>query len=131
MKTIQVKNNNGYFDCKIGITSEEWLKLLNDPKVTYSRTLKALLEFYKRPNHTAACSEVNPKKPSSPNALIWRWAQRVQNRLGRFQVLGTDGNTSYWIIPMTGYSRGGCFVWTVRPELVQAIELYLKQQEEE
>ena len=131
MKTFQVKNNNVSFECKIDITTEEWLKLLNDPKVTYSRTLKALLGFYKSPNHTATCSEVNPKKPSSPNALIWRWAQRVQNRLGRFQVLGTDGNTSYWIIPMTGRYRGRVFEWTVRPELVQAIGLYLKQLEEE
>jgi len=37
-------------------------------------------------------------------------------------VIGTDGESSFWIIAMTGKYKGEHFEWTMRPELVAAIE---------
>ena len=130
MEQIQVTNNDGHYYCNINITSDEWFELLNDPEITTPVTWKTLLGFYQSPNHSAACSAVNPDNPKSPNPVIRHWGERIQERLKRFQVLPTTGEGySYWIIPMTGFSKGTNFVWTVRPELVQAIDKVLQIQE--
>ena len=130
MEQIQVVNKDGKYECDINISTEEWLELLNDSDVTTSITWKTLLGFYHSPNHSAACSAVNPDNPKSPNPVIRHWGERIQERLKRFQVLPTTGEGyTYWVIPMTGYSEGSNFVWTVRPELVQAIDKVFKIQD--
>lgn len=128
MEQIQVVNNNGSYDCNINITTEEWIEILRDSDVTTPKVWKALLGFYHSPDHTASCSEVDPENPYSTNPIIRHWGERIQSRLERFQVLPTTGEGySYWIIPMTGYSKGRSFEWTIRPELVDAIEDILIQ----
>ncbi|MBR5159982.1 MAG: AAA family ATPase, partial [Thermoguttaceae bacterium] len=123
MEQIQVVNKDGKYDCDINISTEEWLELLNDSDVTTPITWKTLLGFYQSPNNSAACSAVSPDNPKSPNPVIRHWGERIQEKLKRFQVLPAAGvGYTYWIIPMTGYSKGSNFVWTVRPELVQAIK---------
>lgn len=129
MEQIQVVNNNGKYDCNIGITTEEWFELLKDPVITPPNTWKALLGFYNSPDHTSKCSDVNPDNPKATNPIIWKWAEKVQKHLKRFQVLGTDGNPSYWIIPMKGHKGSDGFYWTVRPELVKAIAKILQIQD--
>lgn len=130
MEQIQVTNNDGNYYCNINITSDEWFELLNDPEVTTPVTWKTLLGFYQSPNHSASCSAVNPDNPKSPNPVIRHWGVRIQEKLNRFQVLPAAGvGYTYWIIPMTGFSKGSNFVWTVRPELVQAIDKVFKIQD--
>ncbi len=123
MKQIQVVNNNGHFDCEMDISAEEWLALLNDESMTNRNVWNTLLKFYYRPNREAACSEINPDQPSSVNMTITNWATKIKKAFSnRFEVLGTDGRPSYWIVPMTGYIKDNSFIWILRPELAEAIK---------
>lgn len=130
MEQIQVTNNDGYFDCNINITSDEWFELLNDPEVTPPGTWKALLGFYNSSEHTSSCRDLDNSNPNAYMNPIIAFGKRVQKTLGRFQVLPSvgDGET-FWVIPMKGHSGGTSFYWTVRPELVQAIDKVFKIQD--
>ena len=132
MKQIQVVNNNGHFDCEMDISAEEWLALLNDESMTNRNVWNTLLKFFYRPNHEASCSDINPDQPSSVNMTITNWATKIKKAYSnRFEVLGTDGHPSYWIVPMTGYIKDKSFIWILRPELVEAIKEKLFQEEVE
>ncbi len=130
MEQIQVVNNNGKYDCNIDITTEEWIDILKDSDLTPSNTWKALLGFYYSPNHTANCKELDNGNPNAYKNPISSFGKLVQDKLNRFQVLTTKGKEGdYFIIPMTGFDKKIAFEWTLRPELVKAIEISLKFQE--
>lgn len=133
MNTIQVVEKDGFYSCDIGITKEEWLSILQD-KGTLLSFKDALLRFFYMPEHKGTCtavSNVMGKKPGTLNILISKFGSYVQKKLGnRFEVLGTDGKPTRWIIPMgkgMGLPNGGegTFEWELRPELVEAIKEYL------
>lgn len=130
MEQIQVVNKDGYYDCDINISTEEWINILGDSDLTPSNTWKALLGFYNSPNHTANCKELDIGNPNAYKNPISSFGKRVQDKLNRFQVLTTKGKDGdYFIIPMKGFDKKSAFEWTVRPELVKAISIALKFQE--
>jgi 5-methylcytosine-specific restriction protein B len=124
MKEIQVQiDDDGVYDSAIDISVDEWKSILSEED--YSQYLETLRKFYFEPNHESSCKYLGEKHnehPSSINRLITSFASSIQKRLNRFEVLGTDGNPSYWSIIMTGKKEGGFFVWRLRSELVEAIE---------
>jgi hypothetical protein len=85
------------------------------------------------PGHRGSCAAVSKKMGGNAYALnlyISKFGQFVKKRLNRFEVYGTDGKTTRWIIPMCkgrNLSKGeeGAFEWELRPELVEAIREYL------
>jgi len=84
-----------------------------------------LLKFFYESGHKSTCKALGDKygvSPQSYNGTITNFARAVQKKLNRFEVIGTDGTPTFWIIPMLGKSIGEHFEWTIRPELVQAIE---------
>jgi 5-methylcytosine-specific restriction protein A len=60
------------------------------------------------------------------NGYVIGLTNRIIKYLNRFEVIGTQGNESKFIVPFEGwyedYKEGNHFVWKVRDELVQAIE---------
>lgn len=109
----------------MGISVDEWKELIQDETLLTKSRKSALMKFYHEPEHKSTCKALGEKYKVSPHALnrtITSLAQAVQKRLNRFEVLGTDNEPSYWIIPMTGKSLRPNFEWTLRPELVQAME---------
>ena len=124
MEQKQVTVQNGEYLCDIGISVEEWKAILLDKKLTFSRYKNVLIKFYNEPEHKGTCKALGDKYNVSPqhfNSTIIHFAKAVQKKLNRFEVLGTDGTQSYWIIPMTGKHLNPLFEWTMRPELVQAM----------
>ena len=127
-KTIlrKVKNSNGIYTCdELDITVDEWKKVLQDKSITNNYKLW-LARFYQEPEHKATCKYMGDKykcHPNVANASIKNFAEITQKILNRFEVQGTDGKPTYWVIPMKkGIEIKDLFEWTMRNELVQALE---------
>lgn len=129
LETIYQKvETNGEYGCgDLGISAEEWLELLKHPKA--HPYIDTLLCFLREPEHSGTCSTVAQKYGNSPqhyNAKVTSFAQWVHKMLDRFQIIGTDGNITYWCIPMQkGWNTKQGFKWQLRDELVEALRNYL------
>lgn len=122
----KVVNSNGIYSCdELDITVEEWKKVLQDKLITNNYKLW-LTRFYQAPEHKASCKFMGDKYKcnfTTPNSSIMNFGKTVQKILNRFEVKGTDGNPTYWVIPMKqGRVIKDLFEWTMRDELVQALE---------
>ena len=131
MKNIQIiEKPKGTFSCDIGICVDEWQEILTNPQITTENYRKALLAFYREPEHKATCSALslkyfgNAKDAQRYNAWITKFGESVVKTLDRFHVFDTKGKEVYWNVAMNpGVDLGGGrFEWTLRSELVQAIE---------
>lgn len=124
-KTI---NTNGEYSCgDIGVTTEEWLDLLNDEKsMPYH---EALLCFLRQKEHKATCvkvSQIYGKPAEHYNSKVYNFSKWVQKRLNRFSVKDADGKDTYWCITMQkGWDTKQGFQWQLRDELVEALRIYL------
>jgi len=101
-KTINTNGEYSYGD--IGVTTEEWLDLLNDEKSKPYH--EALLCFLRQKEHKATCvkvSQVYGKPAQYYNSKVYNFSMWVQKRLNRFSV----------------------FQWQLRDELVEALRIYL------
>lgn len=121
-------NDDGEYSCgDIGISAEEWLQLLKNSEAEQYRD--TLFCFLRMPEHAGTCSAVAQKFGKTPqhyNAKIMNFAKWVQKKLNRFQVIGTDGEPTYWCIPMqNGHETWQGFKWQLRNELVDALQFYL------
>ena len=127
-KTIlrKVKNSNGIYTCdELDITVDEWKKVLQNKSITNNYKLW-LARFYQEDKHTASCKIMGKKFNCSytePRDQIKYFGITAQKILNRFEVQGTDGKPTYWVIPMKkGIEIKDLFEWTMRDELVQAME---------
>lgn len=121
-------NDDGEYSCgDIGISAEEWLQLLKNSEAEQYRD--TLFCFLRMPEHAGTCSAVAQKFGKTPqhyNAKIMNFAKWVQKKLNRFLVIGTDGEPTYWCIPMqNGHETWQGFKWQLRNELVDALQFYL------
>lgn len=124
-KTI---NTNGEYSCgDIGVTTEEWLDLLNDEKSKPYH--EALLCFLRQKEHKATCTKVSQvygKLAQYYNSKVYNFSKWVQKRLSRFSVKDADGKDTYWCITMQkGWDTKQGFQWQLRDELVEALRIYL------
>ncbi|MDR0431666.1 MAG: AAA family ATPase [Tannerellaceae bacterium] len=116
---------DGNYICDIDISSDEWKQILQDEIFMSSIYKDTLIKFYSEPEHKSTCKALGEKHNQSPQSLngtITAFAKAVQKRLNRFEIIGTNNEPTYWIIPMYGKYIGSYFEWTLRPELVQAME---------
>src|ERR1035437_7606148 len=131
MEIKKVTLNNGEYICDIDISVDEWKSILQDENLMNDNYKDVLIKFHSESDHKSTCKALGSKYNTSPqsfNGTITNFARAVQKKLNRFEIIGTDGNPSYWIIPMLGKHIGEHFEWTIRPELVQAlIELNIKE----
>ena len=125
METKVVTVQNGNYICDIDVSIEEWKKILQDETLITENYKDILIKFYNELEHKSTCKDLGEKyniHSQSINGTITAFAKAVQQKLNRFNVIGTDGQSTYWIIPMTGKYIGEYFEWTIRPELVKAME---------
>ncbi len=121
-------NSNGEYSCgDIGISTKEWLELLNEAEA--KPYLDALYCFLREPEHKGTCSNAALKygKPAAHyNSKVTNFSKWVQKKLNRFHVMGTDGNETYWCITMQkGWDTKQGFQWQLRDELAEALQAYL------
>lgn len=124
-KTI---NTNGEYSCgDIGVTTEEWLDILNDEKSKPYH--EVLLCFLRQKEHKATCvkvSQVYGKPAQYYNSKVYNFSKWVQKRLNRFSVKDADDKDTYWCITMQkGWDTKQGFQCQLRDELVEALRIYL------
>ncbi len=124
----KTENSNGEYSCgDIGISTKEWLELLNEAEA--KPYLDALYCFLREPEHKGTCSNAALKygKPAAHyNSKVTNFSKWVQKKLNRFHVMGTDGNETYWCITMQkGWDTKQGFQWQLRDELAEALQAYL------
>ena len=122
-KEVLIKDSE--YLCDIDITVQEWEEILQNKTVFTENYKDVLLKFYSEPHHKSTCKALGEKyniNPQTLNATILNFAKAVQKKLNRFKIIGTGGKPTYWIIPMKGRKDAKYFEWTIRPELVEAIE---------
>lgn len=111
----------------IGVSADEWLDLLR--KEAAKQYIDTLLCFLREPGHEGSCTVVGSKygKPSLHyNGKITGFSKWVQRQLNRFRLVSLDGKMTYWCIPMEkGWDSPRGFIWLMRKELVQALQMYL------
>lgn len=123
MEIKKVTILDGEYQCNVDVSVDEWKEILQDKN--FERYLDALIKFYSEPNHESTCKALGKKhniSPQSFNGTITNFAKAVQKKLNRFEIIGVDEKPTYWIIPMIGKHVGKFFEWTIRPELVEALE---------
>ncbi len=128
MEIKKVIKQNGEYQCDIDVTVEEWKKVLQDKTIMNSNYVDVLLKFHSEPEHKSTCKALGNKYGKSPqsfNGTITNFAKASQKKLNRFEVIGANGDSSFWIIPMKGKYKDKHFEWTMRPELVEAVEYIL------
>ena len=112
------------YTCKLNISKKEWLRVLSH-KDLGSGQLDAILKFYMESEHKGSCKSVGERygiKPSSLNGFVIGFGKFTQRVLNRFRLQDQDGN-NYFMIPIKeGKYVGKYFEWTLRDELVEAIE---------
>ena len=125
MEIKKITKQDGEYLCDINILKNEWKEILLDETLLSDSYKDALLKFYAEPAHKSTCKVLGDKYGVSPqtfNSLITHFAIAVQKKLNRFEVVRENGEVSYWVIPMLGKDVGEFFEWTMRPELVEAID---------
>ena len=124
-KTINTNGEYSYGD--IGVTTEEWLDILNDEKSKPYH--EVLLCFLRQKEHKATCvkvSQVYGKPAQYYNSKVYNFSKWVQKRLNRFSVKDADDKDTYWCITMQkGWDTKQGFQWQLRDELVEALRIYL------
>nr|WP_241878042.1 hypothetical protein [Psychrobacter sp. PraFG1]UNK04455.1 hypothetical protein MN210_08915 [Psychrobacter sp. PraFG1] len=108
------------------VTKEEWKQILSNNELMRRNYTDSLIAFYLEDGHESTCknlSEKYNKHHNFFNASISQFAKHVQMHLNRFKIQDKDGNSIYWRIVMVGkYNEQNLFVWTLRDELVEAME---------
>lgn len=120
----------GHYVCDIDISKQEWISLLGKAHVFDEKSIEALKKWYIEPNHSATCFDIGAKyglHSMSANGVVNGLGGRVQKELGRFIVrgVGNIAKGTRFITVMNSRetaTRPKRFVWTIRPELIEAIE---------
>lgn len=132
MEKIQViEDPKGTFSSNVGISVEEWKDILSNPSITTSNYKDALMAFYNEPDHKSTCKTLslkhygNTKGTQKINSWITHFGKAVVKYLNRFQIIDSTGQERYWHVTMClgRTTEDGLFETTLRPEIVQAIEI--------
>ena len=130
LKLYKVVVENGEYSCnEVEISVDEWLSLLQDKDA--ERYIETLSYFLNEPNYTTSCKNLAlkyGKTASHFNGKITNFSKWVQAKLNRFKLQDVDGSDSYWCITMQkGWESKEGFQWQLRKELVEALQVYLKE----
>ena len=127
-KITEYRTPEGYFDADIDITKDEWLEVISDPGIKDNSYLDVLTKFLREPGHKSTCKALGKKYDCSYgyfNVAVMNFGKHVKKRLNRFYVENSSGAESFWNIPMIGQNVKDGFEWTLRKELVEALQEYL------
>lgn len=132
METIKLQHlPDGRYITEPFITKEEWLNVLRAAqKEGKDGQIQSLLRFFRMPGHKGTCKAVAKEygtDSESERSRITHFGKFTQKRLGRFRLESADNSEdTFWPISMLGKDLGKKgFEWTVRPELVDALRIFL------
>lgn len=109
-----------------GFSKENWLSILNNPKIIGPIWGGTLAAFYAA-GGAATCAQLAEKTGESPFSISGRCTQLAKRiyKETKCHVLKQDGRTRYWPILFQGKNANsdipGVFIWKLRPELKDAL----------
>ncbi len=120
-----VRSPDGVSRVDLDISKDEWKRILQDPDLS-ADLRNTILRFYAEPEHKSSAKAVGEKYGVSPQRVSG-WFQGfgrfVQSKLHRFRIRHYKRDACFWAIPAKeGKDVGKYFEWTLRDELVAAIE---------
>lgn len=117
-----------YFNIKF-LSVEEWNSILKDSGVIDSKMLDILKIIYEFDGHAATTSEIinvrnnlGFRDEKSYNSLIVANAKKIKNYLGKEPLINSFGDETYWNWFFYGKNIKEGFQFTLREELIQALE---------
>lgn len=120
---------DGVYTWDNNISKSEWISILQDKSLINDEIKSSLYKFYLEPGHRSTCRKLGEKHNIDSNIIqnsISALGKAIQKKLNRFQVIGSDKQPTYWVIPMYGELSNKMLEWVIRPELIAAMEaLYL------
>lgn len=123
MENIELTFKDGVYDCDINITTQEWVDIIKDNKLTKSEYKNILLLFLEEPDHKSTCKELGEKyniNSQQINAMVMNFGKAIQKKINRYHIF-KDNQEKYWPYTMIGRDKGSLFEYTVRPNLVEAL----------
>jgi 5-methylcytosine-specific restriction protein B len=125
MEKIELQNKDGYYDCDLNITEEEWIDLINDSNVTRQNQKYVLVMFLDEAEHKSTCTILGNKYGVTSQKIeniVTSFCMAVQKKLNRYTIY-YNNKAKYWPFAMKGKEvEGGYFEWILRPELASALE---------
>ncbi len=118
-------DESGNCFCDTGISVQDWKQIICDDEIMTDERRKVLTWFYNEQNHKSTCKALAEKHSSdyrSINAIVMQFAKKIASVL-QIQVVDENGKDTFWSIVMNGkYVDNGNFEWTLKDELVRAME---------
>lgn len=111
------------------LTSDEWIEVLQDKKLTNDLDISIFQALYSFQGHKAPASQIGlllgykGKNTSSPlNSEIGRYGKRIAKEYNIKFTVRENGTERKWDIFFDGEVKSQPFIWKLKDELVQAIE---------
>jgi hypothetical protein len=123
---------DGYWCAPLDISTEQWCKIIRGTTTNIKRMLQCYLQVTE-PNRRVSLQELEKRygiKWESFNACNTALGRRAQQMLN-FAVVDIDDEEKnrYWSTAMTrGRGENGSWVWEPRPELMEAAEIVLREE---
>lgn len=130
-KKIYVHNHNGEYYADIDISINDWKTMLMDSSVFYPKALEMVINWYEQKDHLSTSKTMMQKyyphlKGTPYNGIVTALGKRIIKHLNKFEIIGTDGNNSYFILPFEGWfedlNSSKNFIWKLRDNLAAALE---------
>lgn len=130
MEIKKAEMNDGVYSWNYDITREEWILILQDTSLIKEASKSTLHKFFLEPGHRSTCRELGKKHNIASKVIhnhISELGMAAQSKLNRFEIIGSDKQPTYWVIPMYGELKNGALEWVIRPELIAAMKtLYVQ-----
>lgn len=130
--TNRNKKNRVLYRKPIGISTEQWLELMQDSSIFKSDDIKLITTLYHYNNSRAKASVLakmlGVNSHRSLNLQIWRLGERIIKRYPKIKYpVNKGGTVQYWHIPFWAEDAEikGQYYWQLRPELKEAVRIYL------
>ena len=124
------ENIDGYWCVPLDISVDLWVKIIRGTTTNIKRMLQCYLQVTE-PNRRVPLQELEKRfgiKWESLNACNTALGRRAQKMLN-FAVVDQNGVPRCWSTAMTrGRGENGLWVWEPRPELMEAAEIVLREE---
>lgn len=108
-----------------GISKEQWINVLNNPKIFFEENIEIISAIYNSSGYKLSPSYLAEELGINYPSLNWKIVKlglRIVNELEIPDQIRLDGSKRYWNIAFLGeYDDDDHIIWTLRNELVSAI----------
>lgn len=126
--------NEYIYDTPLEITADQWLEMLHNDEIFKAQDrnmIYAVLQYDGQPHATPIAKAIGLKGRGAINLQVDRLGKRIMKHLPEISFpKQEDGNDRTWHIPYLGEWQPdkSRFVWTLRPALKEAAEIYFAQE---